>query len=67
MCLTNKLKLEHRGGDYMTKKEKEFLDSLKVALPKMSEAEKERLLIFGEAIGMIADKREPPESDQKPA
>lgn len=51
----------------MTNKEKAFLSKLKKAFPKMSETEKERLLIFGEAIGMIADKREPPESDQKPA
>lgn len=43
----------------MTNKEKAFLSKLKKAFPKMSETEKERLLIFGEAIGMIADKREP--------
>lgn len=42
----------------MTNKEKAILSKMKKALPKMSDKEKERLLIFGEAIGMIADKRE---------
>lgn len=39
----------------MTKKEKAILENIKKAIPKMSESEKERMLIFGETIGMICD------------
>lgn len=39
----------------MTKKEKAFLDRIKKAFPKMSDREKERMLIFGEAISLICD------------
>lgn len=40
----------------MTKKEKQILKTFGEAIPKMSESEKERLLILGEALGMICDK-----------
>ena len=43
------------GGDTVTKKEKSFLDRIKKAFPKMSDREKERMLIFGEAISLICD------------
>lgn len=43
------------GGDTVTKKEKAFLDRIKKAFPKMSDREKERMLIFGEAISLICD------------
>ncbi len=39
----------------MTKKEKTIIDRIKKAIPKMSESEKERMLIFGEAISLICD------------
>lgn len=40
----------------MTKKEKEILDRFKRSIPKLSESEKDRLLIMGETIAIIADK-----------
>lgn len=55
----------------MTKKEKEILDRFKRSIPKLSESEKDRLLIMGETIAIIADKsssRSDPETpDQKDA
>lgn len=41
----------------MTAKEKKILGVFKEAIPKMSEREKERLLIVGETIGMVCDSR----------
>lgn len=40
----------------MTKKEKQIIKTFGEAIPKMSESEKERLLMFGEALGLICDK-----------
>lgn len=40
----------------MTAKEKQILENIIQAIPKMSDSEKERLLIFGEAISMICDR-----------
>ena len=40
----------------MTNKEKKIISTFKKAIPNLTESEKERLLIFGEAIGMIRDK-----------
>ncbi len=55
----------------MTEKEKALLKNIKAAIPKMSDSEKERLFIFGEAIGMIADSgksaEENVDGEQKPA
>lgn len=42
----------------MTAKEKKILGVFKEAIPKMSDREKERLLIVGETIGMVCDSRE---------
>lgn len=55
----------------MTAKEKAILKNIREAIPKLSDSEKERMLIFGEAIGMIADSRKIDEEsaagEQKPA
>jgi len=40
----------------VTKKEKQILKTFGEAIPKMSESEKERLLVLGEAISLICDK-----------
>jgi hypothetical protein len=40
----------------VTDKEKKILDTFGKAIPNLTESEKERLLIFGEAISMIRDK-----------
>lgn len=41
----------------MTVKEKKILEAFKTALPKMTDREKERVLIMGETIGMVCDTR----------
>ena len=51
----------------MTDKEKKILDTFSKAIPNLTESEKERLLIFGEAIGMIRDKPQDTGQNQKPA
>jgi hypothetical protein len=42
----------------MTVKEKKILEAFKTALPKMTDREKERILIMGETIGMVCDSRQ---------
>ena len=56
----------------LTAKEKKILKVFGKAIPKMSETEKERLLMFGEALGLICDETARRNTgqvdiDQKPA
>lgn len=48
----------------MTKKEKQILKTFGEAIPKMSESEKERLLVLGEAISLICDEPARQETSQ---
>ena len=43
--------------DTMTEKEKQILTNIEKAIPTMSEAEKDRLLVCGELIGLICETR----------
>lgn len=40
----------------LTKEEKKILDNFKKSIPKLSQEEKSRALIFSEAVSIIADK-----------
>ena len=42
----------------MTAKERKILGAFKAAFPKMTDREKERILIMGETIGMVCDSRQ---------
>lgn len=39
-----------RGGDYMTEKEQKILNTFAEIIPKLSDEDKERLLMFGEGM-----------------
>lgn len=47
----------------MTAKEKKILGTFKAAFPKMTDREKERVLIMGETIGLVCDIRRDAELD----
>ncbi len=48
----------------MTGKEKRILEVFKFAVPKMTDEEKNRLILCGELIGLIIDKRQSINPDQ---
>ncbi len=49
-----------KGSDCMAKlsaEEKKILDNIEKAIPKLTDEERNRVLIFSEAVALITDKR----------
>ena len=52
-----------KGGYAMPNKDKQILDTLVRVLPRLNDAQKERLLGFGDGVAVIAEQQTTPQDD----